>query len=253
MIEVAVTDPPLFEDAYPVLCAIADRVQLDGHSITDALARTLHQLGHLLQPEAELSRETEISLLGELSMLIGTIQTIGAADAIKSWRGWDREEHDFGLHDYDVEVKTTITERRAHRISSLTQLVPTPGRPLWLVSIQVTPAGSGGTSLSHLVDSVRSHASGEHLRQLNQHLKAAGWRDQFQSTAVDTWRLRSTTATYRVDDDFPRITPALLHAAGVSNDHITDASYRVDLTTLAPDTPPSGLAAAIALAEKELL
>jgi len=253
MIEISVTDPLLFEDAYPVLCAVADRVQIDGRSVTEALTRTLHQLGDLLQPEAELSRETEIGLLGELSMLAGAIQTSGPVSAVQSWRGWDREEHDFGLPECDVEVKTTTVERRAHRISSLTQLVPTPGRPLWLVSIQVTPAGSGGRTVSQLVERVRGLVTDDdRLRQLNQHLRAGGWRDRFQFTAVDTWRLRSATLPYRVDDTFPRITPALLHAAGISNDHITDASYRLDLTTLTPNKPPSELAATIAQAEKEL-
>ena len=35
-----------------------------------------------------------------------------------------REEHDFGLNRFDIEVKTTLSEDRRHRVSSLTQLEP---------------------------------------------------------------------------------------------------------------------------------
>jgi hypothetical protein len=253
MIEVTVTDARLFEDAYPVLCAVADRVQLEGRTMTDALTRTLRQLGHLLEQESGLSRELEIGLLGELSLLIGAIRSEGPAAGLDSWRGWDREEHDFGLSDCDVEMKTTTSERRAHRISSLTQLVPTADRPLWLVSLQVTRAGSGGTSVSQLVGRARDLLSEDSPRaRLEDHLRAAGWRDRFEQTAVDLWRLRTRPATFRVAGSFPRLTPQMLDLAGVSMAHIDDVTYRLDLATVPPDGPPTGLAGMITFAEKEL-
>ena len=59
---------------------------------------------------------------------------------MNSWRGPIGEEHDFGMSAPDVEVKTTLGERREHWISTATQLVPTGDRPLYLLSIQLTSA-----------------------------------------------------------------------------------------------------------------
>ncbi len=130
-VQLEVKDPDLFTDAYPVLCAVADRVQLDGQTIGTAISSTLRQLGHLLRAEDALSREAETGLVGELALLTGMIGVYGPADAVKTWRGGHGEEHDFGLPGVDLEVKTTISERRVHWVSSLTQLVPTGDRPLF--------------------------------------------------------------------------------------------------------------------------
>ena len=97
MIEIAVTDPRLFVDAYPLLCAVADRVQLDQQTLTAALAETLRRLGHLLQTENVLSQEKEIGLVGELLFLAGIAHVVGPDAALTAWRGRQAEEHDFGL------------------------------------------------------------------------------------------------------------------------------------------------------------
>jgi hypothetical protein len=128
MIEVAVTNRAFFADAYPVLCGITDRAQLDGMSVTSALAETLRRLGHLIRPDQSLTRETETGLLGELLLIAGLIATTSPDEALAAWRGGS-EEHDFGLVDCDIEVKTTTAESRTHRISSLGQLQPTGKGP----------------------------------------------------------------------------------------------------------------------------
>jgi hypothetical protein len=250
MVEIAISDARLFEDAYPVLCAVADRVQLDGLSLSDALHRTLRHLGHLLEPETGLPRELEISLLGELAILVGTIRAHSPAVAVQAWRGWDREEHDFDLAGCDVEVKTTMGESRQHRISSLTQLLATGDRPLWLISVQVTRAASGA-SLAELIGRVRNLLTDHGIRFEDQ-LRAAGWRDRYQQSVVDTWRLRAPITAYRVTSSFPRITPDLLAATGVNAGLIDDVTYMVNLTSRPPDRPPAALAAVIANGEKEL-
>ncbi len=234
MIEIAVTDHRLFADAYPILCAVADRAQLDGLSMTDALAETLRRLGHLLEPEDALPHGIEVGLLGELSLLAGLAHTADQVSALAAWRGAAAEEHDFDLSGINVEVKTTASEVRAHRISSLTQLAPTSERPLWLVSFQVTAAGAGGTSLAQLVTRVRGlFAEGATRTTFDSKLHDAGWRDRHANLALRSWRLRNPVAAYAVTSMFPRLTPDLLETASVSLAHITDVKYRVDLTGLA--------------------
>jgi hypothetical protein len=254
MIEVAVTDPRLFEDAFPVLCAVADRVQLAGRPMGVALTETLRRLGHLLSPEDDLPRDVEISLLGELCTLAGIARAIDAPTALSAWRGAAGEEHDFGLELGDLEVKSTTSERRAHWISSLTQLVPTAPRPLWLMSFQVTSAGTGGTTLARLVARVRDLFTDESSRRsFDEQLHMVGWQSRHASKGEHRrWRLRSPPCLYEVTASFPRLTPDMLSSAGVALQHITDVNYRLDLTDLPAATPSPPLSAVITYAQKEL-
>jgi hypothetical protein len=237
--EIAVTDPGFFADAYPLLCAVADRAQLHGKTLPEALRETLRRFGHLLRAEDALSREQEIGLLGELCLLEALCLQQSLDWALACWRGPASEEHDFGFSEYDVEVKTTTAEGRRHWISSLTQLVPTLDRPLWLVSVQVTEAGAGGTSLSNLIDRIRSRAETAHLReQLDHRLRDAGWRERFATQELASWRLRAATRTYAVADDFPRLTPRLLSLAGIDHTRIPAVRYQIDLSGLEGTTGP---------------
>jgi len=253
MIEIEISDARLFTDAYPVLCAVADRVQLDRKSITAALTETLRRLGHLLRPHGALARETEIGLLGELSILAGLARTIGPEAGLDSWRGGHGEEHDFGLSEHDIEVKTTTSERRAHWIASLTQLEPTGERPLWLVSYQVTGAGSDGRTLPDLIDRVRTLFPGAvEGDRFDSRLREAGWHDRYAATCHHRWRLRTTPAAFAVTTRFPRLSARLLETAGVDLARVTDARYRLDLNGWPVDELPAPLDAALATAQLEL-
>ncbi|MDO3704074.1 PD-(D/E)XK motif protein [Micromonospora sp. C28SCA-DRY-2] len=239
MIEIAVTDPRLFTDAYPLLCAVADRVQLDQQTMTAALTETLRRLGHLLQAEDVLSQEKETGLVGELLILAGLTHTLGPDTALASWRGGQAEEHDFGLPDHDIEVKTTVSEHRAHWISSLTQMVETGDRPLWLLSLQITSAGSAGRTLPDLITGVRALLPSTAQRTgFDDRLRSSGWRDRYAATCQRRWRLRTPPLAFRVTESFPRLTPRLLTDAGVDGTHVTDVRYRLDLTGRAGDRAP---------------
>lgn len=253
MIEVAVTEPTILTDAYPLLCTVADRVQLEGQPLTRALAETLRHLGHLLRREDSPSTEVETGLLGELSLVSGLAQTTGTAAALQAWRTHAAEEHDFGLPRLDVEVKTTTSERRTHWISSLTQLLATSQRPLWLVSVQITRAGTDGTTLGELVGRVRElfAATGDPA-PFDARLRSAGWRHSYAAHTQQRWRLRTPPAGFAVAADFPRLTPDLLTAAGVDPTHIADVRYRLDLTGRRADHCPDDLARALAVAQQEL-
>ncbi|WP_424183986.1 PD-(D/E)XK motif protein [Actinokineospora sp. G85] len=248
-LEVVVTAQVLFRDAYPLLCAMADRVQVEGMAPGRALAATLDSMSTLLRSPGGMPLEREVGLFGELLLLRGLITAIGSTDGVRAWRGGLAEEHDFGLPAIDVEVKTTTGERRVHWIESLTQLVPTGGRPLWLVSYQITSAGSGdGVALPDLVDELRGLiGTGPESAAFEGGLEGSGWREDSRGQLTTRWTPRTDTASFEVTDAFPRLTPDDLRQAGVLLDRIPQIRYRIDLDGLPrPTEAPLDLATAVA-------
>jgi hypothetical protein len=247
-LEVIVTAAALFRDAYPILCAMVDRVQLAGLTPSAALQATLAKMASLLRPPESMSREREVGLVGELLVVGGLIESIGARNAIQAWRGGQAEEHDFGLPDMDVEVKTTSGERRTHWIESLTQLVPTRQRPLWLVSHQVTSAGTGdGRTLPALVDLLRDTlCTGEVRDAFENGLAGSGWDEADRDRLVTVWTRRTDSTAFAVVDDFPRLTPDSVRQDEVPLDRVLDVRYRIDLNGLSSHLPiPDVIATAI--------
>lgn len=229
--EVVVTLPTVFREAYPILCAIADRVQLKGASPAQSLRSTLEGMSSLLRPPESMSRERAVGLYGELLIVDGLISAIGEVEAVQSWRGGLAEEHDFGLPEFDLEVKTTTSERRVHWIESLTQLVPTQKRPLWLISHQITSAGAGeGRTLADLVDRITARLESLAVRTaFAQSLADSGWRDETRDQPPTRWTLRTKSSAYAVSGDFPRLTRDALQGAGFSFARIPEVRYRIDL------------------------
>lgn len=235
-------DGRMLLDAYPVLCSIADRVQMHridvGPAVTDALA----SLKELLSSYGRLSEEQEIGLFGELLVLRRFIQDGSVADPIRSWRGSAREEHDFDIGVDDVEVKSTTSENRQHWIGDINQLKPTMGRRLWLTSIQLTGAGAGGHSLPDLIDAIRSVTPQDSFAQeLHRKLDAAGWRNETATLYMRRFRLRCPPSVFEVDTTFPALTPNLLAAAGVDCGRFVRVKYMINLdglpAALAPPEP----------------
>ncbi|GGP50255.1 PD-(D/E)XK motif protein [Saccharothrix coeruleofusca] len=229
--EVVITAPELFPDGYQILCAVADRVQLEHLPPARALRATLDRMSDLLRAPETLPREREVGLFGELLFLGGLINQLGAAQAIEAWRGNQSEEHDFGLPECDVEVKTTISESRTHWIESLTQLVPKVNRPLWLVSHQLTTAGVGaGSNLPDLIDAIYAAVdTGKHREEFENALSHTGWRDDYRDRLTTRWARRSASHGYYVHGAFPRLTPDNLRSRGVVLNRIHGIRYKIDL------------------------
>lgn len=228
-------------EAYPVLCAVVDRVQLDGLSFHDAVIDALDTYRHLFAGLGRMSETEETGLVGEALTLLHLIGTIGAHDAITAWRGPEAEEHDFGLDSFDLEVKTTTAERPRHWISDLRQLVPTQDRPLWLLSVQVTTGGLGAETLAEVIDRLRSLVGGEPAARLESLLHDAGWRDQQRALYRRSFRLRTKPTAHEVGSTFPAITEATLTAAGLNVEHFPQVKYMVDLFGRPADPPPAEL------------
>jgi hypothetical protein len=224
-------------EVYPVLCAIADRVQLKQETFASAVRAALTGLQEILAGRGGLTPEKQVGLFGELTVLLSLALETSAAEAVEAWRGPDREEHDFGLANCDLEVKTTASEKRSHWINSLTQLSPSPGRMLFLLSLQLTAAGGEpGLSLAELVDTATGFP-GMPTEKLSNVLESSGYYARHADLYVTRWRLRSAPAFYLVDEQFPALTTNRVFAVIPKGERIEDVRYRIGLDGLTDREP----------------
>lgn len=221
-------------EAYLVIAAIVDLV-VNGTSFTDAVADGLRSFQELLLRKRRLTDEQQIGLFGELLFLEHAMTHVTAPDVVNAWAGADREEHDFLFDGFSVEVKCTRSESRIHLIASASQLQPSPDRPLYLLSVQVTAAGaaSQGRALGDLVAGIREDLSEQSRHLFDTKLEDAGWRDDDTELYPRRWSLRSTPRTFLVDDDFPALTPKRIADIVPQSSHVVGVQYRLDLTQLA--------------------
>jgi len=235
--QIAVRLDDNLDEVYALVCAILDRVQLSGQPFAEAVEEALNSLTGILAVRHALTREKQVGLFGELYVLLALAEIIGCGNALTAWRGPLSEEHDFGMPDVDLEIKTTLGERRDHWISTTTQLVPTGDRRLYLLSIQITAAAvDTGRTLPGLVSSARSKLAHQ-VSRLDAVLAGLGYRDRDAELYHSPWTLRTTPAFYEVTPEFPAVTQNRLESAVPSAQRIIDLRYRLDLTGMSPSIP----------------
>lgn len=218
--------------AYGLLAAIADELQLENSPLAAAVAAGVEQYKDMFSLRRSLTTEEEVGLVGELMFLDYLIHTIGSEPAIGAWRGPFSEEHDFVFDGIDLEIKTTVSERRRHVIADLTQLVPRVGASLALLSIQITRGGgTTGLTLAGFVAQARNVAGG-HVADLDQQLASSGWNAEDTDLYTTRWTPRNLPRAYLVDSDFPAITASALASVIPNAGLLSDVSYRVDVTDL---------------------
>jgi hypothetical protein len=240
--ELLIDDPDVFRRTLPVVWRIADRIQLEDITFADAVITTLGDFQELLESASSLSSERELGPFGELTVVECLMLALGGAEAIAAWRGPAGDEHDFDLGVGDVEVKSTLSERRVHWIGSLSQLHPTPGRPLWMLSIQLTTGITGALTLGDLIERLRSRLTGAELASFDKKLHSAGWRDKFHVSTRRRFKTRSTPILLPVDAAFPALTQDGVRAAGVQLERLRQVVYSIDVAGLSEEPgPPSAL------------
>lgn len=216
-------------EAYGLLVSIVEAMR-SGARFAAATAGALANLRAILSARRRISPEQQLGLVGELSVLRELLRHHSETEVFDWWIGPQSEQHDFALPTLDLEVKTTASERRAHVIHGTGQLRPNPGRPLWLVSIQLTRAGGAdGINLAELVTDIRGTLGSRRDRFL-EHLVGLGWRDSDIDLYRDRYLLRSAPQAYHVDEDFPAITDERLASAVPHPDLVTAVSYRIDVS-----------------------
>lgn len=224
---------PIIRDAYPLLCAIADKIQIGKQNMQQAIASMLESLHVLLAHRTLLSEDEQSGLFGELLVFRRLVQSVSPKAAVAAWRGPASEEHDFDIGDVDLEVKTTMSEARQHWISSLKQLNPTIGRPLWFASVQLTMAGAGGHSLPELIAKIEaSLLEAATLAAFKKKLHDAKWRADLGHLYLRRLRLRTKPAIFRVDASFPALTPDVLSASNADQRRLLKVRYMIDVAGL---------------------
>ena len=225
--------------AYSLLQSVADQLQR-GDDMERALHVALDAYRGLLSRAPRLSEDQEIGLFGELVALDRLIDGVGETRALTAWLGPQSEEHDFVLNDYDVEVKTTRSERRIHVVHGLGQLTPTPGRPLRLMSVQVTRAGASddGTALLDMIEYIRGRLRAGRI-DFDDKLAEFGWDDACADRPYTARLLvRSEPRFYAVGAGFPAITSDGLGRILARPELVRGIDYRIDVTDLGHEAAP---------------
>lgn len=228
-------------EAYVLIESIVDQLR-GGASFRHAVSESLDSLKDLLSNRKKLTDEKVTGLIGELLVLRHVLDEHGEQSAIDAWLGPFAEEHDFGFENYDAEVKTTRSEARVHRIGSETQLQPGPERPLFLISVQITPAGNARESftLGSLIESTRALLDSS-VETFDSALDGLGWQQSDADLYRTRFQVRSVPRAYLIDEDFPAITTAHLDAVVPQRVLVSAVSYRVDVTHLPHAAAPSPL------------
>jgi hypothetical protein len=240
--ELLIDDPDIFRRALPVVWRIADRIQLEQIGFAEAVTATLTDFQGLLEGASVLSSDREVGLFGELTVVDCLISTLDGTRAVAAWRGPNGDEHDFDLGGEDLEVKSTLAEQRVHWIGSLGQLEPSPGRPLWLLSIQLTTGLANAFAIADLVAKLRSRLAGGDLEAFEKKLYGAGWRDRYLATMRRRFRMRSRPLLLPVDAAFPALTHDRMAAAGMPMARLRQLAYSIDVAGLNEELcPPPAL------------
>jgi hypothetical protein len=217
---------------------VLELTQQQGFSPYAAVDEAWKRWGELIEQQSILSRERQVGLIGELLLLNGLASSKGWQYAIDAWHQTARAEHDFCIGHCDIEVKATTSDRRIHTIGSIDQLLPSPSRPLYLLSNQFAVAprlAEKSFSLASLVSSAFEVLETSPLQQaaLKERLEQAGWREHHMPYYQTTFVVRSPAQLIQVDDQFPRVIPAMLSSAlGSVASRIESVMYSIDVSGL---------------------
>jgi hypothetical protein len=227
----------MYVEAYGLMLSIVQAMH-GGATFAAATSAAITNMKALLAAKPRISEEKQVGLVGELLLFRSLLDAYDEYAIIDWWLGPLAEERDYAFPAFDVEVKTTLGESRTHVIHGAAQLDPSPGRPLWLVSIQITRAGGdpNGVTLPGLVQEIRERLTTTRDRFVT-HLASAGWEDDDIAMYPASYILRTTPKVYLVDQDFPAVTPSRLHAVVPHSNLVSDLSYRVDVSSRTPGDP----------------
>ena len=248
-VEVSSAVPGLYQQFYSLMMDIADHIQLEGTSPTAAVELAIVAWKNLLTATPLLGPERVLGLYGELWLLerLQSRSSGAAFAALDAWVGPLDEPHDFRIGNREFEVKTTTNTQRIHIISSLMQLVPSPEHELYILSLQLEPAGANaGRTLPEMIQAVRRLFGGnpQQLAGFDAAIKNVGYRDEDASHYSRRLQLRTPPCLIRVEAACPRLTPELLITLLGPDlfQRVSDVQYRINVEGLGfPDSTPEFL------------
>lgn len=175
--------------------------------------------------EKTLSAESEIGLVGELTVLRKIIDAgVPPIFALESWVGPQDAVQDFEIGTGAIEVKTTISAVGfLAKIGSLEQLDDSARQPLFLAGVRLHQ-GETGQDLTEVVADIRDIAAGEAeaTRLLNERLIASGYLDAHADRYIRRFTVIETRVV-EVTNRFPRLTPGNVPLG------VIEATYQIDL------------------------
>lgn len=233
----------LFPNFYRLAAEIVAAVVEGGAEPEIALAGAVSRWEALLSRPSLMSDESQTGLAGEL-WLLDRLIAVSGNEALDSWVGPAGQAHDFRLGDIELEVKTTSGSTRVHMINGLGQLLPSIDCTLFLLSLKMTNAGSGGRSLPEAVAAIAKalSASSSAVLSFRAALAKAGYDESDAHLYPRRRRLRDAAMLIPVVDGVPRLTPDAISEIPVRfvTERISRIAYSIDVEGLgfADGTPP---------------
>lgn len=227
----------MYTEAYGLVLSVVQAMR-GGATFAAATSAAMTNMRALLAAKPRISEEKQIGLVGELLLFRTLLNTFDEYSVIDWWLGPLAEERDYAFPSFDLEVKTTTSESRVHVIHGAGQLEPSPGRALWLISIQITRAGGdpNGFSLPGLIHEIRGRLTSTRDRFVA-YLGSENWEDDDAAMYPAAYILRSSPAAYPIDDDFPAVTSRRLNSVVPHSDLVSAVTYRVNVSSRTPGDP----------------
>jgi hypothetical protein len=171
-----------------------------------------------------LSREEQIGLMGELTMLRMLAAEIGYRLAVECWEGPLDGIHDFSRLGIALEVKTELGGSKLLHVSHLAQLEAIGLQALVIARVRFRE-GSDGKSISDAVREIRDEISQTEAAAapiFDEKILRVGYLD-VDKDSYEALRFVPVDAHgIVVRDDFPRLTPLSVPPG------IVDGSYAID-------------------------
>lgn len=234
-IEVATGSRSLYRDFYLLIGEVINTIVKDNAPPVVALEDALSRWQSLLRRCLLLSEEAQLGLFGELWMLnrLAASQSFAALDA---WVGPGGETHDFRLGEVEFEVKTTSSQSACHFINGVSQLVPSTGCCLYVLSLHLIDAGASGRTLGEIVEDVRTHFRGRETHEIrfNTLLEQVGYRPGDAEHYQSRRRLGRSPRLVPVTEGCPRLTREALSLLPphFEQSRILNVEYSVNLDGL---------------------
>lgn len=212
-VEIWTDSETLYPNFYQLIWETVSAVIDDGEEPDTALLAAVARWEALLSRPTLMSEEAQAGLFGELWLLERLIATMGPG-AVDAWVGPVPQPHDFRMGDIELEVKTTSGGARVHTINGVGQLQPSMGCTLYLVSLKLASAGTGGRSLPEAVAAIETTLAGNPavLERFRAGLSANNYDPLHADRYHRKRRLREHAVLIEVTDGVPRLTPDALGA-----------------------------------------
>lgn len=201
-------------------------------SPVEAVERAVKEFRSFLQVEKVLSDAELLGLFGELWFLQKLIDTGGPA----ATGFWVDSTHDFRFSDVEVEVKTTASARPIHWVHGISQLEPSVGCSLYILSILAQSSNAAGATVPDLVSEIRSKLKSEpdQLDVVKDRLRSRRYRDEYASDYTTRFLLRSEPKLVLIDNRFPVINTKVLERSFDSDSliRVGELNYQIDVSGL---------------------